>query len=472
MREAPGYRRSIEREHGFEPLRVEGSVPDALRGTLYRVGPALFERFGKPYAHPFEADGAVLAVRLGEGAVGAEGAEGAYRLIESEQLREERRAQRPLYGSVAPWPRRLWNGLTMRARNAANTNLMPWDDRLFALYEASRPTEIAREDLSTVGESTLGGAVRGALSAHPHAVVSRGAVYNFGLHYGPRMWIDLYEIVPASVRPSVRPSVRRLGRVPLSGPVMMHDFVATGRHLVFLVAPVHISIPRALLGIGDFTKMFRWRPERGTEVIVVPIDRPDDATRFRVDPSWQWHFANGFERGDEIVLDRIRYRDFGSFDRLGEGQGGYADEAGRLVRTVVDPRRRTVRNELLLDEPCEFPRIDERVAGDDHRWVFLSTEHDDRRGIARVDVQTGSEDRWLVDDGQRPSEPVFVPRSADAAEGDGWLLTLVYDPPSHRSHVAVLDAAKLADGPVARVHLDHHVPMTFHGVWWAVPAGA
>ncbi len=58
--------------HGFEPLRLEGQLPDDLRGTLYRAGPGLFERFGTKLAHPFEADGAVTAVRLGpSGALGA-----------------------------------------------------------------------------------------------------------------------------------------------------------------------------------------------------------------------------------------------------------------------------------------------------------------------------------------------------------------------------------------------------------------
>ena len=38
----PGWRRlfrNLSREHGYEPLRVEGRIPDDLRGTLLRVGP-------------------------------------------------------------------------------------------------------------------------------------------------------------------------------------------------------------------------------------------------------------------------------------------------------------------------------------------------------------------------------------------------------------------------------------------------
>jgi carotenoid cleavage dioxygenase-like enzyme len=52
-----------------------------------------------------------------------------------------------------------------------------------------------------------------------------------------------------------------------------------------------------------------------------------------------------------------------------------------------------------------------------------------------------------------------------AREDDGWLLALVYRGGTDSSYLAVLDAARLEDGPVARVHFDHEIPVTFHGNW-------
>lgn len=49
-----GSLRDLPREHGFEPLRVEGTLPAELSGTLYRAGPSLFSSFGKPYGHLFD----------------------------------------------------------------------------------------------------------------------------------------------------------------------------------------------------------------------------------------------------------------------------------------------------------------------------------------------------------------------------------------------------------------------------------
>lgn len=80
-------------------------------------------------------------------------------------------------------------------------------------------------------------------------------------------------------------------------------------------------------------------------------------------------------------------------------------------------------------------------------------------------VDTGQSVEISLGQAQYPSEPVFVPRPPSTAEDDGSLLTLVYDTASHTSHVAVLDAQHLADGPVARAWFDHHIPFTFHGIW-------
>ena len=57
------------------------------------------------------------------------------------------------------------------------------------------------------------------------------------------------------------------------------------------------------------------------------------------------------------------------------------------------------------------------------------------------------------------------PRRADAAEGYGWLLTVVWRAATNTSDLAVLNATDIASGPVALVHLGHRVPDGFHGNW-------
>ena len=161
--------RNVRREHGFESMEVEGRLPTDLAGTLYRVGPGLFERFGRRVNHPFEADGAVSAVRIGAGT-----AEGAVRVVRGRGFQEEEAAGRHLYGSNARVVDRLPRSLRGQRKNVANTSPLVFQGRLFAQVELALPTELDL-GLHTLGEQDFGGVLHG-MSAHPHRV---------GVDHGP-----------------------------------------------------------------------------------------------------------------------------------------------------------------------------------------------------------------------------------------------------------------------------------------------
>ena len=48
---------------------------------------------------------------------------------------------------------------------------------------------------------------------------------------------------------------------------------------------------------------------------------------------------------------------------------------------------------------------------------------------------------------------------------DGWLIVQCLDGATERAFFALFDAARVDAGPVARIHLPHHLPISFHG-WW------
>ncbi|XXT18901.1 carotenoid oxygenase family protein [Sorangium sp. So ce429] len=451
------YATNAEREHGFEPLRIEGRIPEGLRGTMYRNGPGLLTTFSQPYEHSFEGDGAVSAVRL-DGL--EQRATGAYHVVESEGLRFERDAGRPMFSSRAPWRTRMGNALRRRFKNNANTSILVWRDRLFALADGARPTELDAGMLTTVGETDLDGLIAQTFSAHPHDVVARSSIYNFGVRFGRKTQIDLFEL-PYKHRPA-----RRLGQVELAHPVMLHDFVATERHLVFLVSPVRLVLWRAALMLTPVSKLVRWSEQDGTEVIVVPIDAPRSVTRFRVDPFFQWHFAGGFERGGEIAVDLVRYPRLNSLHQTGER----AARCGTYHRAIIDLARRSLTSTEVIPVGCEFPQIDPRRSGSAFRYAWCVADGAAGDSITRIDTETGETVVYNLAASERASEPLFWPRAPDSGESDGWVLSLIYDASTHTSHVAVFDANGLQDGPVARVHFDHHVPPTYHGKWVPSPA--
>lgn len=81
---------NLRQIHGFKTLRVEGQIPNQLRGTLYRTGPGMVERFGKK-VHPFLADGAITAIQL------EQQPKGACNIVKTNKFKEEEVAQQSLY---------------------------------------------------------------------------------------------------------------------------------------------------------------------------------------------------------------------------------------------------------------------------------------------------------------------------------------------------------------------------------------
>jgi carotenoid cleavage dioxygenase-like enzyme len=195
---------------------------------------------------------------------------------------------------------------------------------------------------------------------------------------------------------------------------------------------------------------------------VVPLDRPESASRWTVPAFFQWHFAGVQERGHELAVHYVRYDDFTTFEELA-GRG--VTERGVLSEAVVDPIARTMKSTPIWDGASEFPVLDPRFEGCGYREAFVVSDVAGRRALARVDLKSGQARLAVLAEAELASEVVFVPRDAGAPEGDGWGLSLIYDASVDASHLAIFDTARWEDGPIARCHFETHVPMTFHGVW-------
>jgi 8'-apo-carotenoid 13,14-cleaving dioxygenase len=83
------------------------------------------------------------------------------------------------------------------------------------------------------------------------------------------------------------------------------------------------------------------------------------------------------------------------------------------------------------------------------------------------DLDTGNS--IANDFGERymPGEPVFIPKSAESAEDDGWVLAFRYDRERDRSDLVVLAANDFGGDPIGVVQLPGRVPYGFHGSWVA-----
>jgi len=116
---------------------VEGEIPFDLCGTYYKAGPGNFEREGRRYEHVLDGDGFIAAFRFAGGKAPSTG-----RFVETEYFRDEMADDKIKYRNVfgtQPKGGALTNAFDLTLKNVANTNVIKWGGRLFALWEGGRP---------------------------------------------------------------------------------------------------------------------------------------------------------------------------------------------------------------------------------------------------------------------------------------------------------------------------------------------
>jgi all-trans-8'-apo-beta-carotenal 15,15'-oxygenase len=261
-----------------------------------------------------------------------------------------------------------------------------------------------------------------------------------------------------------------------------HDFFWAGRYAVFHLHPAFLSPLPMLLGERPFADSLTWAPDQGGVLVV--IDARGERPTFSVDvPAvWMWHSANAYVEGNTLAADFIGYDSPDHFlgpnaalRNIMQGREGVARERGTLRRFTVNLDTRAAQLETVADGHFEFPVVHPARVGRRYRHAYAACGnletgcfHD---GLASIDVQSGASSQFNFGATSCVSEPVFVPDVAGEATQDsdaaGWLLCDVLDGASGRSFIAIFDAASVSRGPIAKIHLRHHLPISFHG-WWSV----
>jgi carotenoid cleavage dioxygenase len=143
----------------------------------------------------------------------------------------------------------------------------------------------------------------------------------------------------------------------------------------------------------------------------------------------------------------------------------------RLHRWVLDPGTGSVAETVRDERPIEFPTLDDRLVGRASRHLYATSQTEDTAAIVHYD-EAGAVTAHELGVDVVAGEAVFVPAADDAAEDEGWLLTITTRRDGSASQLLVLDATDVAGQPVAAVDLPRGVPAGFHGSWVADAAAA
>lgn len=452
-----------ERGGRDETPEIEGKIPPELRGSLYRNGPGLFDRGGLRKPHLLDGDGLVQRLAFADGTAHYQNA-----FVRTPKFIAEEKAGRFRF---ATWSMRRPGGLIANlgggsTRSQAGVTVYPFGELLYAFDEVSPAFGLDPETLETRGEQTLGDPAKNfMIKAHTKFDPLTGEWLLFGVTFGASMKLH-------AISRSTDNALKAHRVIAAPRQVYIHDFLATREHLIFVLHPMGFSPWRFLSGQASFIESLSWKPNEGNQVMVVPRSGGPPQL-FEAPAAYIWHTLNAYEEGSEIIADFVGYDSPDHFAphgallyKLMQGQMGVAKAAGMLRRYRIDLTGRSLHEEILDPGTHDFPMIDPRVAMQKHDVGYLSAGGHNvvNSGVKRVDYVDGK--TQLFDFGAEvvTGEPVFAARPG-AGRDDGWLIVQCMDGRSERAFFALFDAAHVDAGPIARIHLPHALPISFHG-WW------
>ena len=459
----------------FAPLRfeadlhdceVEGRIPPEMDGSFYRT--CIDRRYPQRMANdiPYNADGAVDLFRFRHGHVDFKS-----RYVRTPRYLAERAARRALFG-VYRNPYTNDPSVAGVSMNTGNTTPVVHAGRLYCLKESSPPMRVDPHSLETLGEFDFDGALEAqTFTAHPKIDPRSGEMIGFSYEAKGELTDDL------SVQffePGGRLTRQLWFKAPLVS--MMHDFAITQQHVILPTTAMVTSLERLKRGLNH------WAYDKTVPawVGILPRDGTAQDIRWFKGPherSMLIHVTNARTEGDKVILDAPVAR--GNFNpQFPNLDGSPFDEEARrntIRRWTFDLAARgdaAWQEEILFPEvqPTSFTRIDDRYLTRPFRYSFnLLTDRtlpgDVPNAWYRLDYESGAVNRFVAGDSHGLSEPQFVPRGPQAAEGDGYLIGVANDYAEMKSELVIADTGHLEQGPIARVKLPFRLHMQVHGTW-------
>lgn len=446
-------------EWRVDDCEVIGEIPADLDGVYLRntenpVHPAI-----KLY-HPFDGDGMVHVVGFRDGKAFYRN-----RFVRTDGFVAEQNAGEALWAGIAERPTLSkrdhgWGARTLM-KDASSTDIVVHAGQaLTSFWQCGEPYRLDPLTLETVGRS--GWAPDWGISAHTKTDEHTGELMFFS--YATEAPYLKYGVVDAS------DTLTHMIDVPLPGPRLPHDMAYTENYAIFNDFPLFWDAE--LIAQGRYAT--RFHPDLPSRFGVMPR-HGGEIRWFEADPTYVLHFANAYEDGDEIVID-------GFFQGCPEppdprGEGVYQ----RMFRFLALERMQThlhrwrlnlatghVKEERLSERYTEFGMINPSHGGRSYRYTYAATQRPGWflfDGIVKHDLVTGGEERYALPDGVYGSETAMAPRVGGSGEDDGYLVTLTTDMNADRSECLVFDAARLTDGPIARVRLPERISSGTHSTW-------
>ncbi len=459
-------------------LEFEGELPGNLSGTFYRVGPDPQLPPRVPNDIFFNGDGIVSMFRFDGGHVDFK-----QRYIRTPKFVAERKARRALFGAYRN-PFTDDDSVKGMIRGTGNTTVVFHAGQLLALKEDSPPVAMNPHTLETKGSWDFHGKLTSkTFTAHPKIDPNTGELVCFGYAAKGEATPDIAYYVVDKAGAIVHETWIQ---APYSG--MVHDFAVTKDYVVFPIVPITSDLERLKRGAPHFM----WDSRKDVYLGVLPRrGTAKDLRWFRGACRYSTHLFNGFNDGAKIYIDTpvAKGNVFPFFPDITGAPFDLPKSAPHISRWAIDMNSggESFEETTFDTNITEFPRIDDRYHTQPHRHGYVSLNDLQKpwtttwgppqpfmyfNTMAHFDFAEQKLAKWYIGQGSDLEEVQFIPRAQNAPEGDGWLIALVNRHYEVRTELVVLDATRVADGPVATVYLPFRLRSGLHGTWvpsWQLP---
>ncbi len=457
---------NLDEEFDYAIDEIEGEIPTDLQGTFIRNGPGRQKIGGVPYGHWFDGDGMLSVFSIADGKARFRNS-----YVKTPKYLEETAAQKVLYrgfGTQIPggWRR---NAFRLPA-NPANTSIIYHAGHLLALNEGGLPWEVDPTNLETLGEFDYHGDLFGrTFSAHGKVHPDSGDYVNFGSGT-VRQGLNLAKPCLNLFRIDASGRIAASNRAVIDRFPFCHDFALSDHYAVFFIGSIVFgNMGKFFMGKMSISDLIGFDDTLPMKIVVVDLRTLNVVRQFETDPGAIIHFGNAYEEGDEIVVDGMYAGEFEANGTLSDVFNPAAKFGGGTYnRYRLNLKTGTVGCEAFTDIQSEFPTFNPRVAGKKHSATYTACSIPNGadsffNGFQKIDHEGNSNVVTLMP-GLYGSEPVYVAKQDARSEDDGYLLEVVYDAFKHRSELHIVRAQDPSD-LIARLHLRHHLPHQFHGLF-------
>jgi carotenoid cleavage dioxygenase-like enzyme len=287
---------TLTSETRVHALPLRGVVPDWLKGTLVRTGPARFEIGERRYNHWFDG----LAMLH---AFGFAGGRASYtnRYLQSRSYQEAMARETISRGEYATDPcrtlfQRVASWFSPRISDNGCVNVVELADAIVALIETRLPVRFDPRTLATLERGEYDRHLRGPVStAHPHFDHASNRHYSYVLDFGRRSTYRFFGIDGRTGGQSL------VGTIVVERPAYVHSFGMTERYLILAEVPLVVNPLRLRFSGKPFIRNYEWEPDRGVRFHLLEKASGRVVRTGRAPAFFAFHHVNAFEDGNDVV---------------------------------------------------------------------------------------------------------------------------------------------------------------------------